>query len=52
MSILIKEKFKTVFDNTDKLKKSNLGIKGFLPKSGNRCHFGAVLDPGNIKYVL
>ena len=40
--------FSTVFDNTDKPKKSNLGAKIFASKS---CHFQAVSGPENINDV-
>ena len=35
----------TVFENTDRIKMSNLRTKPFAPKSGNRCHFWGVLAP-------
>ena len=38
--------FSTVFDNTNKLKKSNLDTKLSLPQNSNCCHFWAVLGPG------
>ena len=38
--------FSTVFDNTNKLKKSNLDTKPFVPQNSNHCHFWAVLDHG------
>ena len=36
----MKFSFSTVFDNTNKPKKLNLGAKLFVPKSGSRCHCG------------
>ena len=35
-----------VFDNTNKLKKSNLDTKLFVPQNSNHCHFWAVLGHG------
>ena len=37
--------FSTV-NNSNKLKKSNLATKRFVPQNSNRCHFWTVLGPG------
>ena len=42
----LKFSFSTVFDNTNKLKKSNLNTKLFVSQNGNFCHFWTVLGPG------
>ena len=34
-----------LISNTGKVKKLNLGLKLFAPKSGNRCHYWAALGP-------
>ena len=43
-----------VFGYTDKLKKSNLGVRLFTPKGGNHCHFWAVIGSakGNSKLEI
>ena len=43
----LKFSFPTIFVNTEKLKKSHLGTKILVPKSGNRCHFWPVVGPDN-----
>ena len=42
----LKFSFSIVSDNTNKLKKSNLHTKLFVPQNSNRCQFSAVLRPG------
>ena len=42
------------FGYTDKLKKSNLGVRLFTPKGSNHCHFWAVIGSakGNSKLEI
>ena len=49
---LLKFLFSTVFDNTNKLKKSKLDTKLFVPQNSNCCRFWAGLGPGVSLLVL